>query len=560
MQNAVSLSIGALACRVSALLLAGGLAAQTTFFVDANAAPPGNGSAGSPFPVIASALAVANTGDTVRVFPGTYIETLQLINKSVDLESIAGPDVTIIDGGAAGTVLEIAGWAAPVNPHVTGFTLTNGNGQISTLSRGTGGLDINQANVTLTDCNIVNNVAGLGSTGGIRSSGGNLTMVRCEVRDNIGGDTPATKNGLLGRGGTGGVRFQGLTPTNPVSLTMTDCLIRGNRGGSGANWIFWGGVGGAGGLDVWSSGTGPTPSSLTNCRVVDNTGGDGDAIGGSGGLNAERAGVRLLHCTVAGNTGGTSVTLGAGGLRVAFLGAFADVTNSILWGNATAPGAASQIEVVSSTATVSFSDIEGGYAGTGNLQLDPAFRDAANGDYRLTASSPCMDAGDSTVPDLPATDFEGDPRLVAGDVDMGVDEACLLGTDEGFSLKSLVNGLGNAESCRKVVAPGGVVELTIPPPAAALVGKVGIGFLQFYATGTPGPAAPLGLATLHVNPTGPQTIYYSIAPISAAGSSLTTQIPALLSGVTIRVQYVAISTTANNGVFAATSAHDIEIL
>ncbi len=64
-----------------------------------------------------------------------------------------------------------------------------------------------------------------------------------------------------------------------------------------------------------------------------------------------------------------------------------------------------------------------GQGGTaGNLSVDPAFVDAAGGDFHLTALSPCRGAGDPAVAGLPPRDIEGDPRIVAGAVDMGVDQ------------------------------------------------------------------------------------------------------------------------------------------
>ncbi len=45
----------------------------------------------------------------------------------------------------------------------------------------------------------------------------------------------------------------------------------------------------------------------------------------------------------------------------------------------------------------------------GNIWANPLFRDAANGDYRLSAGSPCIDAGDGTL--APETDADGTPRV-----------------------------------------------------------------------------------------------------------------------------------------------------
>jgi len=65
--------------------------------------------------------------------------------------------------------------------------------------------------------------------------------------------------------------------------------------------------------------------------------------------------------------------------------------------------------------------------GTGEISVDPMFRDPANGDYRLAPGSPSIDAG--TNDDAPATDLEGHLRPIDGDgdgtavVDMGAFEA-----------------------------------------------------------------------------------------------------------------------------------------
>src|SRR6185436_6409949 len=64
---------------------------------------------------------------------------------------------------------------------------------------------------------------------------------------------------------------------------------------------------------------------------------------------------------------------------------------------------------------------------TGNIDLAPAFADSVNGDYHLTTSSSGVNTGTNTAPQLPSTDFDGDPRIVGGIVDMGAFE--FLNTD-----------------------------------------------------------------------------------------------------------------------------------
>jgi hypothetical protein len=83
----------------------------------------------------------------------------------------------------------------------------------------------------------------------------------------------------------------------------------------------------------------------------------------------------------------------------------------------------------SGTTTVSSSLAEGGYSGSGNLNLDPLFVSAADaasapttaGELRLQAGSPAFQAGNNDVsnPGPASTDLDGKPRIVNGSVDMG---------------------------------------------------------------------------------------------------------------------------------------------
>ncbi len=100
------------------------------------------------------------------------------------------------------------------------------------------------------------------------------------------------------------------------------------------------------------------------------------------------------------------------------------VTNCVLWGDSSDEISNEE----SASATVTYSDIQGGYDGEGNIDADPLFADPGSGDYHLLRDSPCIDAGNNDAPNLPGFDFEGDPRVMDGNrdgmavADMGVDE------------------------------------------------------------------------------------------------------------------------------------------
>jgi parallel beta-helix repeat protein len=98
------------------------------------------------------------------------------------------------------------------------------------------------------------------------------------------------------------------------------------------------------------------------------------------------------------------------------------VTNTILWIDIPNEIALDG----SSTIAVTYSDVYGGYAGTGNIDEDPHFFDPANGDYHLMNDSLCIGAGVVTA-DMPVTDIEDNPRPNPADSapDMGAYENAL---------------------------------------------------------------------------------------------------------------------------------------
>jgi uncharacterized protein (TIGR02145 family) len=56
-----------------------------------------------------------------------------------------------------------------------------------------------------------------------------------------------------------------------------------------------------------------------------------------------------------------------------------------------------------SSIEVTFSDIEGGWIGEGNIDADPLFVSPDNGDFHLQSDSPCIDAGDPGYTDPDGT-------------------------------------------------------------------------------------------------------------------------------------------------------------
>ncbi len=212
---------------------------------------------------------------------------------------------------------------------------------------------------------------------------------------------------------------------------VEQCTISGN-------YAFWG-------AGVYIAGDGI----LSHCRVVGNSAGDS---GGGGGVFGSGGG-QIDNCLIAGN-----YAEWAPGVRANAI----EMNNCTISGNSSFGGPAVAAPtstlwnciVYSNNVDTDHQEIDGdpvvlhscspGLSGNGNVAADPQFVDAGSGNYRLQATSPCVDAGDNGV--VPwAEDLDGNPRIAFGAVDMGAYEAQLSGVGAWFG--AIVNGLTNDLDC-----------------------------------------------------------------------------------------------------------------
>ena len=91
---------------------------------------------------------------------------------------------------------------------------------------------------------------------------------------------------------------------------------------------------------------------------------------------------------------------GGWGIDESYDGSTMTITNSIIWGNTS-----NQIDGDTTNTIISYTDIQGGWEGEGNIDADPLFVDMTNGDYNLQQGSPCIDSGDPSSPHDPDGSF-----------------------------------------------------------------------------------------------------------------------------------------------------------
>jgi hypothetical protein len=271
--------------------------------------------------------------------------------------------------------------------------VTNCTFQGNITEEGGGMTNLNFSSPTVENCTFVSNVGRYGA-GMENVNGCSPVVTDCLFLDNQSFPDDGWGGGM--------VNYQDCDPV------ITGCTFSDNfaRDGGGlqssnnshpiivnsaftANEAVWGG-----GVEVFDN----SSTLLINCLISENT-----ASGGGGGvITANNCVVDVVNCTVLYNT-----TTGIGGgiwVSDAYGGHSENtVSNSIVRGNVPEQILAE----AGATATVSYSNIEGGYPGAGNIDTDPLFADA---DGRLGPGSPCIDAADNSAvpPDSDDLDDDGD--------------------------------------------------------------------------------------------------------------------------------------------------------
>jgi len=120
---------------------------------------------------IQDAITAAVDGDTVVVRPGTYVENIDFLGKAITVQSEQGPDVTIIDGNSAGTVVTFESGEDHTSV-LEGFTIQNGTGTFNATYSWYegGGIYLLNSSATVNGCTVKDNSADQGGGVGTRNA------------------------------------------------------------------------------------------------------------------------------------------------------------------------------------------------------------------------------------------------------------------------------------------------------------------------------------------------------------------------------------------------------
>jgi parallel beta-helix repeat protein len=148
---------------------------------------------------------------------------------------------------------------------------------------------------------------------------------------------------------------------------------------------------------------GNSSPTVTNCTFSQNS-----AIAGGGMFNYDNSSPTVTNCTFSGNTAESY----SGGM-FNLVNSNPIVTNCIFWYD-------TPYEIFNADTSIpiiTYSDIQGGYSGIGNINSDPCFMDINNPDpnlwnLRLKSNSPCIDAGDNNSVSSDIADLDNDGNTI----------------------------------------------------------------------------------------------------------------------------------------------------
>ena len=334
----------------------------------------GDGSEENPFATIQTGIDAASDGDTVLVHNGQYIENIIFDNSQTGKNIVIGSlflidqdtshiGATILDGGNSSRVFDII--RADTTTHITGFTITNGNGG------GWGGGGIRCGLATPASPYLSNLIIkeNYGYTGG-------GILIDYESGPKLKNITFDANVGVLS-GGAISIRGN-------CNVILDNIVIKSNQTEE-SNYIYGGGAG----IKIDNN----SYVTLRNCLIFNNNSQPNPGLAGVPGaaLNIkDNSVVAIDYTTIFGNT--TNPNDQSFADQEIHLGSNSElsISNTIIWDDAVHSSVSSVW--VANNCNLSQPNIQ---SGENNINLDPLFCNRELFDFTLAENSPCIESGEN---------------------------------------------------------------------------------------------------------------------------------------------------------------------
>lgn len=361
----------------------GGGAAATIYVSTTGHDDTGEGTAAKPYRTIQKGLDVVGAGGLVSVDAGVYTENLTWPSKESITLSGAAMGLTTLDANNIdrGIIIQYySSFHVIKSARVEKMTITKGH---IINNGGGGGIMFDYAHSTLhlyevmiSSCSIESATAAFGGGLNVHDSNYNnatLEAIKCSI----------INNRAMGDASAAGI-YCG-------AASISSCEISGNYTAGGGAGLFMEGPG----------------MRIENSVIHHNV---SDGYWGGGVYTNSDSNLVIINCTIASNEA-NNATYGKGG-GIACSNGNNSIVNCIIYGN-TAAAASNEVWLNPGLLgfSVTYSDIRGGYTGTGNVDEDPVFNNPAN-NFHLTSfiTTPSDVYEGGTKEGAPVCDYDGNTR------------------------------------------------------------------------------------------------------------------------------------------------------
>ncbi|GEM_PF-3656874 len=292
---------------------------------------------------IQQAIDDANDGDQIELSPGTYYEPINFHGKAIRLFSSAGNSQTTLNADGDDHVIQCV-TGEDANTIIEGFTIEGGNANGTGINNYGGGMLNQNSSPTIKNCVFSSNNAAQ-SGGAMANINANPEISNCTFFEN-----------------SSSVHGAGIYNEQSSPL-IKNCLFESNTAGTHGGGIM--------------NNVASRPTIINSLFALNSAGASGGGIANS----VNNSSPNVINCTFVDNTASSG-----GGIYN--YNSSPNITSCILWNDTP-----NEILTDSGNPVVTYSDIEGGFTGLGNINADPCF---SNGTLaNLDINSPCIDAGDS---------------------------------------------------------------------------------------------------------------------------------------------------------------------